>query len=166
MKDIFEHIRSAVREHAGEGADALVARLYGAATKAELRPLLQQEVEHQVRMLRNLPAERSAGRQLMDLSDEVKAETRDFAARMSGDGYKHVRKLLRESFALGDGQRVAWGEATAEQHEQRIAFLAKQRDGLAATMERHRRALEIIRAAGASCLGEALQVSDEEVEAA
>lgn len=69
--------------------------------------------------------------------------------------------LLAETFALGDGSRVSWGEATVEQHEQRIAMLARLRDGIDATIARHRAAVEGIRAAGVKCLAdlEALEVA-------
>lgn len=62
--------------------------------------------------------------------------------------------LLVETFATGDGRRVAWGEATAADHEARIAMLSALRDGIDATLTRHLDALDAIRAAGASCLND------------
>ena len=65
-----------------------------------------------------------------------------------------MQRLTDETFALGDGSRVRWGDATIKQHEARIDYLAKQRDGIDATIQRHRAVIEQLRAAGVSCLNE------------
>ena len=62
--------------------------------------------------------------------------------------------LMAESFALGDGRRVLWGEATIADHEARIAMLTKLRGGIDATIERHRQTIELLRTAGVSCLND------------
>lgn len=62
--------------------------------------------------------------------------------------------LFRSKFSLGDGRDIAWGEATVEQHEQRIAFLEKQRDGISRTIAQHQSAIKTIRQAGVSCLND------------
>lgn len=62
--------------------------------------------------------------------------------------------FLRASIALGDGTRITWGEATAEQHLQRIAMLEGQMAGVAVTAERHRIAVAAITEAGVSCLND------------
>lgn len=63
-------------------------------------------------------------------------------------------ELLASSFPLGDGRWVTWGEATIADHEARIDFLAKQRDGIVATIGRHADAIDTIKEAGVACLRE------------
>lgn len=65
-----------------------------------------------------------------------------------------LRALFRSTFHLGDGTSVTWGDATIEQHEQRIAFLSIQRDGITRTIDQHREAIRAIQAAGTSCLND------------
>jgi hypothetical protein len=66
-----------------------------------------------------------------------------------------ARKEMAEAFfALGDGTEVRWGEATVEQHRQRIDMLVKMQSGLGVTIARHESAIAEIEAAGVSCLDE------------
>jgi hypothetical protein len=68
-------------------------------------------------------------------------------------------RLLAETFALGDGTRVLWGAATVEQHQQRVAMLAAQRDGIDATIARHLAAIAEIEQAKVTCLAEITEVA-------
>ena len=70
-----------------------------------------------------------------------------------------LRALFRTAFSLGDGTSVPWGQATIEQHEQRIAFLALQRDGLNRTIAQHQEAIRVISEAGATCLADLEQAA-------
>ena len=63
-------------------------------------------------------------------------------------------KLFAETFPLGDGTRVSWGDATADDHRKRIAMLELLYNGIAATIGRHVEAVELIEAAGVRCLNE------------
>lgn len=65
-----------------------------------------------------------------------------------------TRELLATEFALGDGVRVTWGDATVDQHKQRIELL--QANALANTeaAARHMAALRMIAEKGVRCLGE------------
>lgn len=63
-------------------------------------------------------------------------------------------KLLAETFSLGDGTRVSWGDATADDHRKRIAMLDRIYTGIGATIGRHVEALELIEAANVHCLNE------------
>lgn len=65
-----------------------------------------------------------------------------------------TKELMETLFALGDGTRVTWGEATITQHEQRLAMLTGNIEGLADTAARHRRAIEMIQEAGVTSLRE------------
>jgi hypothetical protein len=63
-------------------------------------------------------------------------------------------ELLESEFALGDGTRVTWGEATVEQHRARAEMF---QNNAAANLEgaaRHRKAIAALSEAGASSLGE------------
>jgi hypothetical protein len=62
--------------------------------------------------------------------------------------------LMQSTFPLGDGTRVAWGQATVDDHRQRVAFLAAMRDGITNTIASHLDAVDAIEAAGVSCLDE------------
>lgn len=64
------------------------------------------------------------------------------------------KQLAEEFFALGDGRRVRWGEATVEEHRQRIEMLERMRAGLADTVALHAEAIAAIEAAGVVCLDE------------
>lgn len=70
------------------------------------------------------------------------------------DAAESFRRLFKEKFSLGDGEKVSWGEATVEQHEQRIAFLIPMRDGLTGTIRRHEEAVSLIRQHGGTCLAD------------
>lgn len=67
--------------------------------------------------------------------------------------------FMDKTFTPGDGRRVLWGEATIKDHEMRIDFLAKHRDGIDTTIQRHREAIELLKASGASCLNELLEAT-------
>lgn len=63
-----------------------------------------------------------------------------------------TQELLGSEFALPNGQRVTWGEATAEQHATRLAMFM---DKAAANLEgaaRHRKALDELEKMGAANL--------------
>lgn len=61
-------------------------------------------------------------------------------------------ELLLTTFALGDGRRVTWGDATIEQHEQRVAVLLRGAQGTIETAGRHTEAIRMIRDGGVTCL--------------
>lgn len=93
---------------------------------------------------------------------EVRSVERRAPRRGLGSSFDSVqaRKEMAEAFfALGDGTRVRWGEATVAQHRQRIAMLEKMRAGLSETVARHEAAISEIEAAGVSCLDEIEEVA-------
>lgn len=61
--------------------------------------------------------------------------------------------FLATRFYTGD-HYVTWGEATVEDHRNRIAYLALLRNGIDATIQRHADAIEQIEAAGAATLAD------------
>ena len=68
------------------------------------------------------------------------------------------RAELDESFYNGS-KWVTWGAATIDDHQARIDFLAKQRNGINATIQRHVDAIAMIQAAAATCLNDLEPVS-------
>jgi len=85
------------------------------------------------------------------VSEEVRLET--------------TEKLLSTVFALGDGARTTWGRATVLEHEQRISLLSKNATGVIETAARHRAAIAMILAAGATCLAELSDSTEMQVAA-
>jgi hypothetical protein len=65
-----------------------------------------------------------------------------------------TEELLGSIFALGDGRRVTWGEATRAEHEQRIDMLAKNANANAAAAARHVAAVSMIEEAGVERLAD------------
>lgn len=63
-------------------------------------------------------------------------------------------ELLASEFAVGDGTRTTWGEATAEQHLARAALLERQGFGTLETAARHRAAVEMLSSSGSITLSE------------
>lgn len=81
----------------------------------------------------------------------------DIPAPIAGSSSEAFAALFDKSFKLGDGTEATWGEATVEQHEQRLAMLTKLRDGLNSTIDRHTEAIHVLRTSGARCLAEVPQ---------
>lgn len=66
-----------------------------------------------------------------------------------------TEELLGSKFALGDGRKVAWGEATVHQHKERLRIF---RDHAKTNLEgaaRHQAAIDTLKETGAACLNEA-----------
>lgn len=68
---------------------------------------------------------------------------------------KHLewtQDLLNTAFALGDGRRVAWGEATVEEHRQRVQLLQGNVEGNLQAAARHLVAIRDLEGAGVKTL--------------
>lgn len=75
-----------------------------------------------------------------------------FSGRAKG---KDIRELLvEETFAVGNGRRVAWLDATVDDHEERIVYQQKLIGSIATDIDRHKLAIKLIRNAGVTCLRE------------
>lgn len=57
-----------------------------------------------------------------------------------------TEELLGSSFALGDGVRVTWGNATVAEHRQRVDLLLKMSAGTVETAARHQAAIALLEA--------------------
>lgn len=64
------------------------------------------------------------------------------------------RHRLEATFALPDGRRVSWDDATEAEHLARIGYLQKHIAGIEETIDSHRAAVALIREHGVSCLAE------------
>lgn len=76
--------------------------------------------------------------------EEIKA---DYRLELTDD-------LLKSVFALGDGTKVSWAEATREQHHKRLAMLKRDIAGTGESAARHALAIQMIDSAEVNSLGE------------
>jgi hypothetical protein len=81
---------------------------------------------------------------LRELVDDMTAQLR----------IKWEKELLDSKFALSDGTRVSWADATIEQHEERAAMFERNVLANAEGAARHRRAIADLTHAGVGTLGE------------
>lgn len=68
-------------------------------------------------------------------------------------------ELLKATFAMPDGSRVLWGEATVDQHRERVSMLMGNVAGNLEAAARHEKAVEEIEAASVQTLNELVLVS-------
>jgi len=68
-------------------------------------------------------------------------------------------ELLTETFPDYKGNRIAWGEATIADHQNRIDMLGRLAGGITATIDRHQQAVDAISAAGVTCLNDLAAVA-------
>lgn len=69
-------------------------------------------------------------------------------------------ELLQSGFALGDGTKVTWGEASAVQHQQRFELLMGQSSGGLRAAQRHQAAVKLMQLRNVSSLNEAAELAD------
>lgn len=84
-------------------------------------------------------------------------ERKAFPSHRNGtpvDPVSERQKLLGQSFYTLEYGRVTWGEARVEHHKARVEYLRMQVEGIEDTIDRHRRAVELITLSGVSCLAE------------
>jgi len=71
--------------------------------------------------------------------------------------------FLNSEFALGDGRRVTWGDATSEDHVSRINLMRKRIEGIEGDIELHESVLGILSDLGVSTLREAREREPQQV---
>lgn len=64
------------------------------------------------------------------------------------------RERLESTFPIGDGRRIAWSTATVDDHRARIEYLREHIAGVEHTIREHETAIDLITAAGVTCLAE------------
>lgn len=132
-----------------------------------IRDLDTDRTVEEVELARGLLATLSATGQLdlllPVLADEVRRVRRAHVLRVERASFGTDSKvaeggwlrLLPEGFANPrTGRWITWGNATVEDHEARIGWLTGQIDALGQDVDRHQRAIKVIREHGVSCLAE------------
>lgn len=71
-----------------------------------------------------------------------------------------TQDLLAEQFALRDGTKVAWGEATVDQHQDRIDMFMSQAAAGIEGAARHQQALDDLTASGARSLNDLVRTPE------
>lgn len=143
MASVYEALRNAT-DTFDDDEEAARAVLDAARTRKDVvalvLPLVVAEANHQ-RRHRSRAVERRVERGGQD-RDPV-------------DVAKDRGEWLKQQIALGDGRVISWADATVDDHEARIAYLTRLRDGIDRTIQRHRAAVAMIQAAeSAKCLGD------------
>jgi hypothetical protein len=102
------------------------------------------------------------------LSEAIRAKHVDELGRAIGENVakftaelriEWTAELLGSDFALADGTRVTWGEATVEQHEERAAMFQRNAVANAEGAARHLHALEALKFAGRETLNDLVGVA-------
>lgn len=69
-------------------------------------------------------------------------------------------ELLEAQFAMNDGRLVTWGEATREEHQERLKMFTANAVANLEGGARHKQALSTLDATGATCLNEAVAIKE------
>lgn len=85
------------------------------------------------------------------LTERLTEAIETFASAVRADW---TEQILSASFALPDGTRVLWGEATVEQHKARRDFLLSQASGTLETAGRHDAAIKDLMSFRVTCLND------------
>lgn len=149
MERIEQVIAAALKQDPSLSDEQISQSIFERVRKAELLPLLTAEVRRQRRSI-VLPEEREFFAKFAET--KVNPERHEVKRAEVSAAWLRAGALLRKQFALGDGERVEWGRATVQQHEARIAYLTKMRDGIGATITEHRNAIALIQESGVECL--------------
>lgn len=124
-------------------------------TKSDLVPLVAEEIEHQRTIARRSQEDAA----FAPLLKRFTAASDSMPSPVELASLDSFRALYKTSIKLGDGTTTTWGSASLAQHEQRLDMLLKLRAGLDKTIERHEEAIRILRASGAPCLEEVMEVA-------
>jgi predicted lipoprotein len=111
-------------------AELVAENLLPRVSKAQLLPLLVDEVESLQRLRVRQVERRAFG-------------GKRGAAAVSERSRPRLAEVYRETFALYDGRRVSWGEATVADHRQRVDRLRMQRRAIGETIARHEDAISL-----------------------
>ena len=99
--------------------------------------------------------ERRADEEWAERKAELQRNLDDAIAEWKGQlRIEWTAELLDSTFAMRDGTRVAWGDATVEQHRERAEMFEANAIANAQGAARHRYAIDALEAAGARSLRE------------
>lgn len=97
--------------------------------------------------------EKINGQAARNLSDAINGAIDKFQMALRD---QWTEELLAQEIALGDGTTVRWGEATADQHQQRFDMHMRNALAGAEGAARHKAAIETLRETGATNLYQAV----------
>lgn len=143
-------LRAEVRRRGTWSAARIARALRPQASERDILGLIEDAVEHERRSIVS-DFEKSAFRALVKSKPFLPLPIDDTAL-------DRFRALYDESFSLADGRDVKWGDATIEEHEQRIAMLESMQRGIAEAIGHHVQAISLIRAEGVERLRDIEQV--------
>lgn len=148
-------IREAITEHQDDDSAArqVLERLSREQLEEELLPLVRDECRR-----RRRAGVRQKERQAANGSGNPRPGSSDAA-----DPASERAAWLASVFVLPDGRRVAWGEATIEDHVARMDYLNDFRREVQETIDLHERVRQAIEAAGVTCLDEVPNIEELEL---
>lgn len=144
-----EQARVLIRDHLDNhtNPDAIPAIVAGQLTKTDLEQLALPWL--------NAAVKKYGRERVRRLEDQVFPNPdHEPAAPVPNPVEEYRTQLWAEGFSLNDGTYVLWGEATAEQHEQRAAEQRKLARAAEIDAARHEYAASMIRRAGVRCLND------------
>jgi hypothetical protein len=98
-------------------------------------------------------AERNDSERVAFLAPALARILDDYAAALRVDW---TAELLASEFAMPDGTRTTWGEATITQHRERVAMFTVNAQANIEGAARHQRAIDELTTSGAATLGDLL----------
>ena len=126
-----EKIMKALEADPAVDAEMVAENLLPQVAKRELLPLLVDEVESYQR------------RRVRQVERRVFGQPPSGSPSMTDRARPRLSEVYGEMFSTYDGRRVSWGEATVEQHRQRVERLRMQRHAIGQTIERHEDAIRL-----------------------
>ena len=124
---LSERIRQAVSDDISTDPKSIARRFLKEVPHREMVSMLAEEIAETQRA-RVRQAEKTAFKQF----GGGKKISRGASKKLTGANMARLRKVFDMPVSLGGGFRREWGSLTIGEHERRISFLMKQRDGLTA----------------------------------
>jgi hypothetical protein len=150
----------AIDENPGVPDGALARHVADTAGEPALMSFALERIEHVIRGERR---KRTRQVEIANTAGHVEYSGRWSAVDALLEEYRKAvivdwtNELLAAEFALGDGVRVTWGNATAQQHATRIVLLRQNVRGNLDTIQRHEAAIAAITEKGVASLSEAVK---------
>lgn len=145
-------VRSAVRMEIERLARVRTVELQKAA-----HARLTQSPEYQERArLQAIEEERQSEERARRFREGIRDAVTAFEQEVHREALDAFTSLLAVEFALGDGRRVTWQNATVSDHRSRIAYMQKKVAGIEQDIDLHQKAIDILEGLGVSSLSEAV----------
>lgn len=151
--DIYQRIRQEVDGAPNSPPSLIASNILRMVSKEDLHPLLVEAVQG-IQRIRVRGRERIAFGALMTVGASAPASGRTPVPAMAR--IEALRKLHNETFRIGDGTEVMWGQATIAEHRARLNMLRNQQTGLTQTITQHETAVALLRKHKALCLDDIL----------